>query len=126
MLWKSAKQRKAETFERALQEMLPAALQVAEKWRLFEETVKFHDDILLSEQVRMFSFPLADFFRKAYPNISKTDSFVYLATLLIGVYLAKTHPIPEVLGVARHLDEQLGAPGIEQMLHRFIQGTPNH
>ena len=105
--------------------MLPAALQVAETWALFDETLKFHDDVTLKEQVRTFSFPLADFFRKAYPNISKTDPFVYLATLLIGIYLAKTHPIPEVLGVARQLDEQLGIPGIEEMLRRFIQGTPN-
>ena len=125
MIWKSSKQGKADTFEKALQEMLPAALKVAEKWAVFEETIKFQDDVPLSEQVRMFSFPLADFFRKAYPNISKTEPFVYLATLLIGVYLAKTHPIPEILGVARHLDEQIGAPGIEQMLHKFIQGTPN-
>jgi hypothetical protein len=92
---------------------------------LFSNTVVFQDDVPLEEQVRIFSQPLAEFFKKAYPNISKTDPMVYLATLLIGIYLAKTHPTPAVLNVARHLDQDLGVGGIEEMAKKFVSDTPN-
>jgi hypothetical protein len=124
-VWKSKELKRKELFERALSEMLPAAFQVSEKWKLFSNTVVFQDDVPLEEQVRIFSQPLAEFFKKAYPNISKTDPMVYLATLLIGIYLAKTHPIPAVLNVARHLDQDLGVGGIEELVKKFVSGTPN-
>lgn len=124
-MWKSKERKRKEVFERALSDMLPAAFQVSEKWKMFSDTVTFEDDVPLEEQVRMFSQPLAEFFQKAYPDISKTDPMVYLATLLIGIYLAKTHPIPDVLNVARHLDQDLGVGGIEQLVKRFVSGTPN-
>lgn len=125
MLWKSNKQKRREVFERALAEMPSAASQVSEKWANYCTTFAFKDGVSLTEQIRLFSIPLAGFFRTAYPNISKTDPIVYLGTLIIGVYLAKTHPIPEVLAVARHLDKEMGVSGIEELVAQFIKGTPN-
>lgn len=124
-MWKSAKQRRQDEFELALAEMPAASLQVAEKWRLFCDKVVYKAGVPLAEQVRAFSIPLAEFFRSAYPNISKTDPIVYLATLLIGVYLAKTHPIPEVLRVAAHVENELGVCGVEELVAEFIKSTPN-
>lgn len=124
-MWKSKERKRRETFERALQEMIPAAGQVSVKWLYFGETLPFKEGLPLREQVRIFSHPLAEFFRKAYPSISKTDPEVYLSTLLIGIYLARTHPIPEVLAVAEYLDEQSGVDGIAGMLKAFVESTPN-
>lgn len=124
-MWKTKRQKEKDQFERALLEMLPAAMQVSEKWTVYSETFIFKDTVPLHEQVRLFSIPLAEFFRNSYPNISKTDPFVYLATLLIGIYLAKTTPIPELLKVSEYIEQDLGVNGISEMLSRFIDGTPN-
>ena len=123
-MWKSEDQERRELFERALAEMLPAANQVSERWERFSETLVFNDDVPLREQVRLFSEPLSQFFRKAYPDIASTEPVVYLTTMLIGIYLAKTHPIPEVISVAEYLEEA-GISGISNMLKAFIDGTPN-
>ncbi len=124
-MWKSKEKKRKEELERALAEMPHAAEQVAEKWRYFTAALVFKDDVPLAEQIRSFSFPLADFFRSAYPNISKTDPMVYMSALLIGIYLAKTHPIPEVLKAARRIEDDSGIEGIEALVTRFVRRTPN-
>ena len=124
-MWKTKKQKEKELFERALLEMLPAAMHVSQKWTIYSNTLVFKDTVPLHEQVRLFSIPLADFFRNNYPSIFKTIPVVYLATLLIGIYLAKTNPIPDLISVADYIERDLGVDGISEMLARFIDGTPN-
>jgi hypothetical protein len=124
-MWKSKAQKRKDQFERALSEMVPAATRVAEKWQLFSGTLEFRDGIPLAEQIRAFSFPASEFVRSAYPNISATDPIVYFSTLLIGIYLAKTTPIPELLAASQTIEQETGLNGLTEMLTKFVTSTPN-
>lgn len=117
--------RRKRQFEAALAEMPLAAQRLAEKWVYFERTLKFNDDVPLLKQIQSFSFPASEFVRTAYPNISTTIPAVYLSTLLLGVHLSKTHPIPDLLAVAGEMEQDLEIPGLQQMLKGFIDSTPN-
>lgn len=124
-MWKSSKQKKAEAFERALVELPAAAKDLSERWRHFTDNIKFKDDTGLYEQIRIFSNPASQFVAQKYPNISRTMPLVYFGALLLGVYLAKTHPIELVLDVARSLETENGVDGIYDLVKMFVDGTPN-
>gem|GEM_PF-5304939 len=69
--------------------------------------------------------PISGFIRNSYPNIAQTEPRVYFTVLLMGVYLAKTHPIPELIESARHIEADTKIEGIEEILTGFIRRTPN-
>ena len=114
-----------QTFERALSEMPDAAARVAEKWAYYCDALPFHVEVPLAERIRGFSMPISGFVRNRYPNIAQTEPRVYFTVLLMGVYLAKTHPIPELIEAARHIETETEIGGIEEILTNFIRRTPN-
>ncbi|MEO5493068.1 MAG: hypothetical protein ABIR08_03475 [Sphingomonas sp.] len=124
-MWKPREQKRRDRFERALAEMVPAATRLSEKWRLFSDTLKFRDGVPLAEQIRSFSFPASGFVKSAYPNISSADPVVYFSALLIGIYLARTTPIPDLLAAAEEIENETGLNGLAEMLRKFVASTPN-
>jgi hypothetical protein len=120
--WKSKKPAPEEIFKLALEEMLPAAFEVKEKWLKFNSILKFKDDVPLTQIVKSFSTPLGDFFAKKYPNIFETIPIVYLSTIVIGIHLAETHDAQELKNLARDMEKESHISGIQEIVDKFTSG----
>jgi hypothetical protein len=71
-----------EEFE-AVKEMMVD--RVARKWTYYTETIKFSDDVDLSERIALFKVPFLEGFRKDFPMFANLSSEEMNAILTIGI-----------------------------------------
>lgn len=114
-------------FEAALKELPIAADAIAEKWKYYCATLVFKSDVPLIERVRGFSFPIAEGISRAHPNIARASQSVpavYMATLLVGILLSRTHPPAEIVRLAEDVEADTKMEGLAKIVKNFASHLP--